>query len=1449
MTHRARHDEYGEAIAIGRHRAHNEIGTKVHVIEGFVERAMSAIMFSGFERRSAARRFVPLVLGLFCFAVFAPAPAYGAVTFRAPASFASSQAGATGITYEGEGGADSNNSDDVQPALPGGTQVGDLLICLVESHDAVAHTIDDTTWPWTRLYMLTDNSGGGQSASLFYKFAAAGEPDPTITHTGGNSIIARCSAFRGVDPTTPFDVAFAPQYSGSDRTVETGSVTTATNGAMLLFALHANNNPNGYTVTTTGGLTWTQEYYSRTGAGSNAAVGLYSATQSTAGAIGPLQATTPNNQPAAESHGVLLALRPAVSGLTINRPANAAAGDVMIASIAVRPSTIAVTPPAGWTLIRQVPQPNANSSVLSTYYRVAGAAEPASYTWTFGGGAHTGAVGGIAGFSGVDTTTPIDDENGVATASSVNHAAPSVATTQSDGMLVTVHELTSSRTWTPPGGMTEAVDIASLTPNNAGGISMEMNYEPRPATGATGTRTASVGGQADSGATQSVALRAAPLICYTDDFNRANGAPGSDWVVSSNSGGFGNPVIFNNRLRLTDASGNVATMAQLQRLFPGAGNRIEVEFDHFAYGGSGADGIAIVFSDSAVSPVPGGYGGSLGYAQRSGINGFAGGWLGIGIDEFGNFSNPTEGRVGGPGFRVDSVAIRGSGAGTSGYAYHAGTGTLAPQVDQNGGAVPPHRYRIIVDHSNGVNAFVSVERNTGSGYVTLVAPYDAKAQPGQAVVPANWLLSYTGSTGGATNVHEIDSLRICATSQAPLIDHFEITVAPSASTCTPQSVTVAAKDAANVTLTGYTGTVVLSTSSSHGDWQPPSVQLNNGAADDGGATYTFTAANNGTVTLSLSNTHADDLTINAVDSLVPSSSSTSAAVSFRDNAFVITNDSVQVAGRNQAMVAALWRRDVSTGNCAIDGGYAGAKNLDAWLTLDGSHPVGAAVPSIGALALPTAAPAPDPASNNLALMFAAGSANFNLSTTDVGKYVLNLRDDTRLYATAIDIGGASPAITTRPFALHANIPGNPGAAAPPPGGTLFTSAGTNFSGTVRAVLWQVGDDGNNDGIPDSGANVADNAVTPSYAWATTLSAIAPFTPATGVVGSIANGAIAQPSFSGGAATVANLQYSEVGSFTLQAAMTDYLNTPGANVTTPNGVVGRFRPAQYGVTASTITPACTSTPPGFTYARQPFTGTMTLQAQTAGGALTRNFRDGFDTLDPATELTFVNNQTAGAYDDTLVGFVAGQTFSNDLGVAKPTGQTNLSLQFRWDMPVQAAVNTTVQLTAATDEVTAVAGAPYSVGATNMRFGRLFLQNAFGSELLPLSMPMRTQYYVDVNTGFVTNLQDNCTSVTTLTLSNNLPPPVTGGTGVTKTINGSITTTGTFAAMASGDAGFSFSAPGAGGDGYVDVTVDLSALPWLQFDWDGNGTHDNFPLGRATFGVYQGSPRHIYLRERY
>ncbi len=145
--------------------------------------------------------------------------------------------------------------------------------------------------------------------------------------------------------------------------------------------------------------------------------------------------------------------------LTINIPPGTAANDGMVASVAVRPNTAVITPPAGWALVQRMDNATAQASSLAVYGKIATAGEPASYTWTLS--TSTGSAGGIQSFAGVDVTNPFDTAFGVSTASSLNHAAPSVTTTSANDMIVTSHAFPSGATWTPPAGMTEAFDVSS----------------------------------------------------------------------------------------------------------------------------------------------------------------------------------------------------------------------------------------------------------------------------------------------------------------------------------------------------------------------------------------------------------------------------------------------------------------------------------------------------------------------------------------------------------------------------------------------------------------------------------------------------------------------------------------------------------------------------------------------------------------------------------------------------------------------------------------------------------------------------------------------------------------------------------------------------------------------------------------------------------------------------
>lgn len=120
-------------------------------------------------------------------------------------------------------------------------------------------------------------------------------------------------------------------------------------------------------------------------------------------------------------------------------------------------------------------------------------------------------------------------------------------------------------------------------------------------------------------------------------------------------------------LRLNRSGTNQRGYAYVNTPFPSTLG-VFIDFEYKTWRSSadatynGADGIGVFLFDAAANFSIGGYGGSLGYAPNSPSTptGLAGGYMGIGLDEYGNFSNPSDGgKVGGPGLRPNSVALRG----------------------------------------------------------------------------------------------------------------------------------------------------------------------------------------------------------------------------------------------------------------------------------------------------------------------------------------------------------------------------------------------------------------------------------------------------------------------------------------------------------------------------------------------------------------------------------------------------------------------------------------------------------------------------------------------------------------------------------------------------------------------------------------------------------------------
>src|SRR5439155_26309647 len=116
--------------------------------------------------------------------------------------------------------------------------------------------------------------------------------------------------------------------------------------------------------------------------------------------------------------------------------------------------------PSGWTLITAVTSiPN---PPMFAYYRVAGAGEPASYTWTLSSSVTSSS--GIARYSGVSNTTPLDAPAATAASSAAvsSLSVSGVTTTRPGAMLIGAAAINSSVATvgiTGPAGMSERWDL------------------------------------------------------------------------------------------------------------------------------------------------------------------------------------------------------------------------------------------------------------------------------------------------------------------------------------------------------------------------------------------------------------------------------------------------------------------------------------------------------------------------------------------------------------------------------------------------------------------------------------------------------------------------------------------------------------------------------------------------------------------------------------------------------------------------------------------------------------------------------------------------------------------------------------------------------------------------------------------------------------------------------
>jgi hypothetical protein len=276
----------------------------------------------------------------------------------------------------------------------------------------------------------------------------------------------------------------------------------------------------------------------------------------------------------------------------------------------------------------------------------------------------------------------------------------------------------------------------SVSPTLAGAVASSScaitETVPAAAAGAKWNVTASVDGGAPQGLTvsegkavlPSFALKAgANTVAFTNTYQVP--AP---LVPDPSAGGWtlnGTATMSGSSLQLTPAVGFSAGSAFWpQTVDPRA---LKIEYEATIGGGTGADGMALVFADPSKGATPtslGVAGGGLGF---SGIPGLA-----VALDEYQNAVNPSNNFVG---------VTDGPTAGGTDLLHWLGTATLLSPLQE-----ATHRITV-----------------TTSATTIIVAVDGTQVLSQAAVLPSSAYIGFSGGTGGLTNRHAVANLTVVPT--------------------------------------------------------------------------------------------------------------------------------------------------------------------------------------------------------------------------------------------------------------------------------------------------------------------------------------------------------------------------------------------------------------------------------------------------------------------------------------------------------------------------------------------------------------------------------------------------------------------------------------------------------------------------------------------------------------
>ena len=483
---------------------------------------------------------------------------------------------------------------------------------------------------------------------------------------------------------------------------------------------------------------------------------------------------------------------------------------------------------------------------------------------------------------------------------------------------------------------------------------------------------------------------------------------------------------------------------------------------------------------------------------------------------------------------------------------------------------------------------------------------------------------------------------------------------------------------------------------------------------------------------------------------------------------------------------------------------------------------------------------------------ANAEATFTVRYLDAGRVSLNARydgsgDEAGLVMTGTDAFVSRPAgLVVYSQTANADCPSDDATC------SVIGAAGEPFDLTVKAACWQ----------SDTDSDLSDNPATPNFEMAGINLDHALVAPGGGNPGDIGVSSFDMTAADDGVTTLSQA-VSEVGVFTFSADPPAYFGQPLTTVTSPS--IGRFTPARLQVTANTPTfaPFCS----GFTYVGQPFgfdvglAPRLTVTARNAAGQVTSNYGNGFWMLDTAlTNRAYTDAAGSASGIDVLLD-ADGATLIGDDDL---DGQGQLILDdgsagdeieyLRDDAAPVEPFDALVDLLLIAGDLTDTDGIchdPDTDGAcdglsvpditgTQLRFGRLVLDNAHGPQTDTLDVPVRSESFAGGE--FVPNTDDACTV---------LPGPADVTlSGWTESLAAGETQVDSVTGLTAGSGTIRLTAPGtsAGDTNDGSVAVELQGLDdWLLTDEDDDGTYAEFPAARASFGLYRGDDRFIFWQE--